>query len=81
MDIAKAIRDRAEELNVSQADLCRATGMSRAYMSQLFSGKIPDPKASNVYKIAHALGLSVDDLLERSHVEYYYIVLDSKTDI
>jgi transcriptional regulator with XRE-family HTH domain len=68
MDIAKAVRDAAKTKGLSQADICRATGMSDSYMSQLFNGRIPDPKASSVYKIAHALNMTVDELLELAEI-------------
>lgn len=73
MDIAKALRDALDEKHMTQADLRKQTGMSSAYISMLLNGKIPDPKASNMYKIAHALDMTVDELLERSDVEYYWI--------
>lgn len=38
--------------------------MSDAHVSQIFSGKIRDPKASVIYKIAHAVGITVDELIE-----------------
>lgn len=68
MDIAKAIRQRAKECDMTQADICKVTGISDSYMSLMFNGKIADPKASNIYKIAHALNMTVDELLERAEI-------------
>lgn len=63
MDIARAIKSKMIEKNISQAELSRNTGMSTPYISMLVNGKIPDPKASNVYRIARALDVSLDNLL------------------
>jgi len=68
MDIAKAVRDVAKEQELTQAEICKKTGMTSSYISQLFNGRIPDPKASNIYKIAHALNMTVDELLERAEI-------------
>lgn len=64
MQLNQALREIADVKGIRQADICRATGLSDAHVSQLFSGKIRDPKASVVYKIARAMEVSVDDLLE-----------------
>ena len=63
MDIARAIRESAAKRNMTQADICRKTDISDSYMSLLFNGKIADPKASTVYRISHALEMSVDELI------------------
>ena len=49
-----------------QVDVCRKSGLSDAHVSQLFSGKIRDPKVSVVRKVTQAMGISVDDLLDRA---------------
>ncbi len=66
MQLSRALNDYLDELGLKQADICRASGMSDAHVSQIFSGKIKDPKASVVYKIARAMGVSVDELLDRA---------------
>ncbi|WP_278590269.1 helix-turn-helix domain-containing protein [Olsenella uli] len=64
MDIGRAIRNRAREAGVTQADLCRATGLSASYMSMLMNSKIEDPQVKKIYGIAHAMGSTVDELVE-----------------
>lgn len=64
MQLNQALREIADDKGIRQADICRATGLSDAHVSQLFSGKIRDPKASVIYKIARAMGVTVDDLLD-----------------
>lgn len=66
MQLSRALIDYLGERSMKQADVCRASGLSDAHVSQIFSGKIKDPKASIVYKIAHAMGITVDELLERA---------------
>ena len=63
MQLDQALKTIAASKGIKQADICRSTGLSDAHISQIFSGKIRDPKASVVYKIAHAIGVTVDDLL------------------
>lgn len=64
MQLSRALKEIAASNGIKQADVCRSTGLSDAHVSQLFSGKIRDPKASVVYKVAHAMGVTVDELLE-----------------
>ncbi|WP_198009648.1 helix-turn-helix domain-containing protein [Olsenella profusa] len=63
MDIGRAIRDKAREAGVTQAELCRATGLSDGYMSMLMNSKIDDPQVKKVHAIAHAMGCTVDELI------------------
>lgn len=67
MQLSRALNDYLDELDMKQADVRRASGMSDAHVSQVFSGKIKDPNASVVYKIARAMGISVDALLSRAN--------------
>lgn len=64
MQLSTALKEIAASKGIKQADICRATGLSDAHVSQIFSGKIRDPKASVIYKIAHAVGITVDELIE-----------------
>ena len=46
-----------QKRNVSQADICRLTGISTATLSRYSSGE-RDPKVPNLYSIASALDVS-----------------------
>lgn len=48
---------------MSQGDLCRATGLDRAYVSNIESGN-KNPTLTTVEKISKALSVSVDELLK-----------------
>jgi XRE family transcriptional regulator, regulator of sulfur utilization len=57
------IRELREERKLTQGDICRATGMDRAYVSRVESG-MTNPTISNLEKIAKALDVSPDLLLK-----------------
>lgn len=50
---------------ISQADLCRKTGMVSSKISQILQGKTTDPRLSTAVKIADALDVSLDYLAGR----------------
>ena len=57
------IADLRRKLNDwSQADLMRASGLSKAGICVLEQGQRNDPRASTVYKLATALELTTDEL-------------------
>lgn len=49
--------------NMTQGDLCRATGLDRAYISNIESGN-KNPTLATVEKIAKALSVSIDELFK-----------------
>ena len=55
----KHIRERKQ---MSQGDICGATGFDRAQMSNIESGN-GNPTLATIDKIAKALGVSSDELL------------------
>lgn len=63
---AEAFANLLEKHNMSQADICRATGLSAAYLSTLSKGNIKDPSLGKSLLIAHALGMTLDDFYDRT---------------
>lgn len=61
MTFAEALRVAMKNKNLKQVDICRATGLSDAYISMLVSGKIDDPKWSTAEHVIHALGMTLDE--------------------
>lgn len=57
------LRELAQRAGKTQAQVCRETGLSSSYVSQLFGGRVEDPMASRLYLVAHALGATVDDVI------------------
>ena len=62
--IGKKIKSRRDELHMTQEDLCRATGISQPYLSRV-ERNIMTPSIKALAKIAQALSVTVDDLIER----------------
>lgn len=61
--LAENIKKIRLEKKLTQGDVCRATGMDRAYISSLEAGK-RNPTIINIEKIANALKVSSKDLLK-----------------
>lgn len=61
--LGKAIKRVREQKNMSQGDICRATGFDRAYMSNIEAGK-GNPTLLTIEKIAQALEVTTDKLLK-----------------
>lgn len=60
---AKNMKKLREAKGMSQGDIHRATGIDRAYISNLEAGK-QNPTLETIGKIAEALGVSSDKLLK-----------------
>lgn len=61
MDFAHAFRHLFKKSGMTQAELCRRGGFSRAYVSMLLSGKVDMPKFDRACEIADALGVTLED--------------------
>ena len=66
MNIGLACKSIAKEKRISAAEISRSTGISQSYLSMLFNGRIEDPQLRRIYLIAHAFGMTVDELVEYS---------------
>lgn len=62
-EIGVCLAELASERGVTQYSISMETGISQASISVLFSGKTKEPKLMTVYRIAHCLGLTVDDVV------------------
>jgi transcriptional regulator with XRE-family HTH domain len=60
--LAENIKKIRQSKNMTQGDVCRLTGMDRAYISSLEAGK-RNPTIVNIEKIALALGVEVSEIL------------------
>lgn len=61
--LAEKIQKRMDELDMTQADLARKTGLTTANVAYIVNGKTKDPRLSSVVAIAMALEVSLDDLV------------------
>lgn len=63
MTIQQYLQGLAEP--ITQADMARLTGLGESYISRILSGDRPVPPVIHSYrKIAAALGISLDELLD-----------------
>ena len=62
--ISGRIVELREKRGISQAQLAKAAGMSRSYLSQIEHGRYKSPSADIMYRIASALGTTIADILE-----------------
>lgn len=60
---AKNMKKLREAKGLSQGDIHRATGIDRAYISNLEAGK-QNPTLETIAKISEALGISSSELLK-----------------
>ncbi len=64
MNISKALKHLCAVKDVKQVDICNATGLSDAHVSQIFTGKIESPKISSMYLICKFLDISLDEFMK-----------------
>lgn len=56
--------------NMSQADIMRIGGIDKSTLSNILSGKRPNPSSRSLEKIAFALGTTLDFLRAKTHNPY-----------
>lgn len=56
------IKEKREELNMSQEALSKKSGVSRVAISLIETGKIANVSSKTLLAIANALGVSLDDI-------------------
>jgi len=62
--IAKNIKKYRTKLGISQDKLSKLAGITLHTITKIESGATPDPRIETVKKIADALGVSIDKLIE-----------------
>ncbi len=63
MNFGTKIRQRREQLDLSQQELARLLGMTQARISEIESGARPNVNLNNLRNLARALGVSADYLI------------------
>ncbi len=58
------VKDVRLSKGISLSECARRTGMSKAYLSQLESGKFKNPSVLVLLKLSVVLGVSINDLIE-----------------
>lgn len=62
LEFKNRLNARMSELGLAQKDICKLTGISAPYISQLMNGDHV-PRADMVVKLARALKMSTDELI------------------
>lgn len=65
MDFSDALIDKLAKKKLSQAELCRMTGIPSSLMSAYITGK-KSPALSNAISIANAFNITLDELVGRN---------------
>lgn len=63
--IAKNIKKYRDELGISQDKLSKMADVTLHTIAKIETGSTPDPRVETLRKIANALGVSVDDLIQK----------------
>jgi transcriptional regulator with XRE-family HTH domain len=63
------VRQRREELKLTQDQLAAATGLKQFHISRIESGSITDVKGKTLLRLAKALRVTSDNLLGREDEE------------
>jgi transcriptional regulator with XRE-family HTH domain len=63
--IAKNIKKYRDKLGISQDKLSKMAGVTLHTIAKIETGSTPDPRVETLRKIADALGVGVDDLIQK----------------
>jgi len=61
--IAQRLADRRSELRLEQTEVAERAGLSRAYVSRLESGIVPNPKLLDLARVANVLDVPLASLV------------------
>lgn len=65
MTFAEVLRMELEARGWSAADLANKAGVSRQYVHLILTGETASPRIDKVYKLAVALGTTLDELAQK----------------
>lgn len=63
-DYGTALRNAREKRSITQTELARRSGISRREISDIERGFTASPRLITMESLAHALGLTIDELLK-----------------
>jgi repressor LexA len=66
MNIGEKIKELRLKKRISQEELGKLSGFARTYINKIEAGKIPNITILTAQKLAGALGVSTDDLMEKT---------------
>lgn len=62
-EIGRRLASRREELRLDQEEVAGRASLSRAYISRLERGIVPNPKVGDLLQVADALHIPITDLM------------------
>jgi len=65
MSLASYVREKRRELSLTQSQLAEQAGVSRNFVVDIEAGKSKNPGAGSLDHLAKALGLTIQNLIER----------------
>lgn len=66
MTLGEKVKQRRERLGMNQKQLAKASGITQATISRLESGLIKELKSEALKRLARALGVTVDFLVDKT---------------
>lgn len=63
--IAQRVSDRRKALRLEQTEVAERAGLSRAYVSRLEAGTVPNPKVFDLQRVAKVLDMPLVDLIRQ----------------
>lgn len=63
--IAQRVSDRRKELRLEQTEVAERAGLSRAYVSRLEAGTVPNPKVFDLQRVAKVLDVTLVELIRQ----------------
>lgn len=80
-EIGRRLSARREELRLDQEAVAERARLSRAYISRLERGIVPNPKIGDLLQISDALQLSITDLVQPMSGEHRAIRIAECADL
>lgn len=66
-NVSLVLREVRDRKGIDNGDIARETKLPIAYVCSLLKGRTKDPNAPYVYKIARALGTTIDDVMSEAY--------------
>lgn len=68
--LQKIVGDRIAELDISQAEAARRSGLERTFIRDIVNGRKETVRGSNLSKLAEGLGIPVEELLNPNELTH-----------
>lgn len=79
--IARRLTDRRAELRLEQTEVAERAGLSRAYVSRLEAGIVPNPKLFDLQRVADVLDIPLSALVAPDRSERREVFIAEGADV